>query len=436
MLSISELAQATFFEFLITLPFHLFAYVPFWEYKRLSQKRMVLLLTGTHAAYTTLFALLLHIGFPITYVRIAALPIYGIPFFLSVSIEWGKILFLYVFTMDYMMMVRGASAFLEQLLSGSCTTYSWQSLIFCLALTFVSLPFMLKYFCQTARNVFEIHAPNLWSRVWMLPLFTSALVLLYTFPHLGNNMDFLFIFSRLALMICMFLIYSYIIQTVNQFRRQLETEEKLRRLEQLTRIQADQYGLLLSRIEETRRARHDLRQHLRTIQGCIASRDFDSLDDYVKNLDKNTSSFPSHTWSGNPAVDAVLGFYTQKAIDAGIDTEILFHIETETLIPEPELCVLLGNLLENALEACSLDLGENPKIRVCARQTGKSILSIAVDNTCSAPPTDNNGMLLSSKHPGPGIGTESVRITAERYNGDARFEWKDGVFYASVMLNP
>ena len=48
----------------------------------------------------------------------------------------------------------------------------------------------------------------------------------------------------------------------------------------------------------------------------------------------------------------------------------------------------------------------------------------------------NATLLLSTKHSGYGIGTESIRMIAERYHGDARFAWKDGIFYASIMLNP
>ncbi|MEI3183528.1 MAG: GHKL domain-containing protein, partial [Lachnospiraceae bacterium] len=65
-----------------------------------------------------------------------------------------------------------------------------------------------------------------------------------------------------------------------------------------------------------------------------------------------------------------------------------------------------------------------------------STLSITVDNTSVFKPTWINEKLVSTKAAGSGIGTESIRMIAEQYRGDARFEWKDGVFYASVMLNP
>ena len=47
-----------------------------------------------------------------------------------------------------------------------------------------------------------------------------------------------------------------------------------------------------------------------------------------------------------------------------------------------------------------------------------------------------NEKLVSTKPAGSGIGTESIRMIAEQYHGDARFEWRNRVFYASVLLNP
>ncbi|MFR4782020.1 MAG: GHKL domain-containing protein [Pilosibacter sp.] len=78
--------------------------------------------------------------------------------------------------------------------------------------------------------------------------------------------------------------------------------------------------------------------------------------------------------------------------------------------------------------------GIQPFIRLHVVQTGSSMLSITADNTSSGSPNWSGDKLLSTKHSGYGIGTESIRMIAERYSGDARFRWKDGIFYASVML--
>lgn len=70
-------------------------------------------------------------------------------------------------------------------------------------------------------------------------------------------------------------------------------------------------------------------------------------------------------------------------------------------------------------------------IRVNARQAGNSMFCLAMDNASPCPPEMGGGQFCSCKHEALGMGTVSVRLIAERYRGDARFEWKDGVFYAS-----
>ena len=98
---------------------------------------------------------------------------------------------------------------------------------------------------------------------------------------------------------------------------------------------------------------------------------------------------------------------------------------------------IVKELLENAVDACAdTDAEIQSFIRLHVVQTGSSMLSITADNTSSGSPNWSGDKLLSTKHSGYGIGTESIRMIAERYSGDARFRWKDGIFYASVMLNP
>ncbi len=136
----------------------------------------------------------------------------------------------------------------------------------------------------------------------------------------------------------------------------------------------------------------------------------------------------------NYAVDAVLHYYGEQAVRQQTDMEVSVQMEEETIIPQPEFCALLGNLLENAIDACAGS--KAPRIiRLHIRQQGKQALYLTLDNTSDQPPKSDDGRFLSSSHDGFGVGTESVRVTVERYSGDTRFEWKDGMFYVSVMLS-
>lgn len=101
---------------------------------------------------------------------------------------------------------------------------------------------------------------------------------------------------------------------------------------------------------------------------------------------------------------------------------------------EPDVCVIIGNLLENALDACSGQ--QEPFLRAVTRLTGNSGLTIIVDNTAPVQPQrKEDGTLRSSKPSGGGIGTQSIQYIAHQYGGRAEFQWADGMFLASVFLN-
>ncbi|QBE97331.1 hypothetical protein PMF13cell1_02887 [Blautia producta] len=210
---------------------------------------------------------------------------------------------------------------------------------------------------------------------------------------------------------------------------------RLHRENEFLQMQASQYRILQKNMEDTRRARHDLRQHFMALQGCIESGSLEAVADYVQSYGEKLPPDTVRTYCKNYAVNALLRYYGEKAMQDEIDMEVSVRMEEHTVIPEPEFCVLLGNLLENALDACAVSNGPH-FVRVNIRQTGSSMLSLTVDNTSAQPPVWEKGKLRSSRRDDFGMGTESARIIAERYNGDVRFEWKDNIFYASVMLNP
>lgn len=425
-----------------TLPIHFFAYAPFFEHLRWGKKKTFALVAAAEFLYLFLFAFLLQKGLSPEQIQLFAMPLFGILFFLTVDMAPGKIMFLYVFSIAYIQAVRGTVAFLESFFSGDVQLlfYSWHSALLGLLLYAATMPAMLRYLKQTAQMVIETHAPQVWKTAWILPLFNTAIVLLFTYaPQSTDQVNVRFFLTRILLIGCMFLVYHFVLRSIHRLSQQAAAEERSRYMEQLADIQSAQYALLKSRIEETRKAQHDLRQHLRVIRGCIERGDLDALSSYVQIYQKELPSGGFREYCGNYAADSILNFYAEKAAAADIPMEIAFCRLATSVIPEPEFCVLLGNLLENALDSCLLQRSDaSPSesfIKLAAEMNGNHTLLLTLDNSCPNPPVFQKGRFLSSKHEGLGIGTQSVRSIAEKYQGDARFTWKDGVFFASVMLN-
>ena len=426
-------------ELLSTFPFHFLAYIPFYKRLKYSPLETVLRVCMCQIFYLGIFTILTLTGFSSVWVQYLAVPIFGVLFCLLVQADRGMILFFYMFILDYLLVIRAAAFCICEKLFGF-NFFSWQSGFITLFLILCTILLMVKAMSHITKGLCSVSVPSFWRTAWLLPCSVTLILLLLTGDIRNGTVTISALLARVLLLICMFLISHFMILFIQQLKEQLETNTRNQAMERLLQIQHDQYSMLQARIAENRRARHDFRQHLRVIQDCVKRGDLEDLKSYLAEYEKQFPSHSDHVYCNSYAVNAILAFYADKAENHSIRLDVKIQMSDTPVIPETEFCVLLGNLLENALDACQTGRSESktsqPFIRVCAIQIGTSTLSITVDNTSVFKPTWINEKLVSTKAAGSGIGTESIRMIAEQYRGDARFEWKDGVFYASVMLNP
>ena len=426
-------------ELLSTFPFHFLAYIPFYKKLKYSPLGTFLRVCMCQIFYLGIFTLLTLAGFSSVWVQYLAVPIFGVLFCLLVQADRGMILFFYMFILDYLLVIRAAAFCICEKLFGF-NFFSWQSGFITLFLILCTILLMVKAMSHITKGLCSVSVPSFWRTAWLLPCSVTLILLLLTGDIRNGTVTISALLARVLLLICMFLISHFMILFIQQLKEQLETNTRNQAMERLLQIQHDQYSMLQARIAENRRARHDFRQHLRVIQDCVKRGDLEDLKSYLAEYEKQFPSHSDHIYCNSYAVNAILAFYADKAENHNIRLDVKIQMSDTPVIPETEFCVLLGNLLENALDACQTGRSESetaqPFIRVCAVQTGTSTLSITMDNTSVFKPTWINEKLVSTKAAGSGIGTESIRMIAEQYRGDARFEWKDGVFYASVMLNP
>lgn len=241
-----------------------------------------------------------------------------------------------------------------------------------------------------------------------------------------KNTLFLFIINVGAI-----LIYYVVTRLILEQNQTLELEEKNHQLS----MQAVQYENLQEKITDARRAKHDVRHHISLIREYVSKGELDAL---LKYLDGYNDSLPDDSlirFCENAAANAVLLYFAQQAKDNDIDYIVNAEIPGNIFVSDTDISVLFGNLIENAIDACKEEHGDDRKIDIRARLKG-STLCVTVDNTFTGTlrrTTDNE--FLSTKHKGLGLGTQSVKSIAEHYGGVCRFEVKDGMFCASVMCN-
>jgi len=203
-------------------------------------------------------------------------------------------------------------------------------------------------------------------------------------------------------------------------------------LENLSQLKTEYYDTLQSHIAETKQARHDLRHHLSVFQSCIDAGDIEKLTKYMDEYRESLPDDTELTLCDNYAVNSILRYYSGKAKKEGISFETHLELPENTGVSDSDLCIIFGNCIENAIEACRNVDGER-FIKINSKIVGKN-LAVTIDNSFDGFIDENKGTFLSRKHDGEGIGISSVKAVAAKYDATARFEVVDNVFQAMIML--
>ena len=468
-------------EALNTFPFLFVGYLPAQESLRFSKRRTLLRMVLWECGYLCIFGLLVKFGFPAVYVQYLAAPMFLALMMVNFRTDKWIILFYFIFTIDYLLAIRAATFFLCEN-NIALDFYSWQAGLVTLIMTVSTLIPMSTFLHEILKTLMSVEIHDFWITAWLLPFVATTMILLLTGTIRDGHISSLALLARILLLLCMFMLSHLLILFMKNLQEQIITSERNKTMENLLRVQTEQFEMLKTRIMESRRARHDFRHHRMVLQDMADRNDLHGIQTYLAEYNAEHQDTPSKTYSNNPTVNAVVAYYAGHAEAAGIRFTARVQLPEHLLIPDPIFCVLLGNLLENAVDACktelsrgassgaasadanaggpvteaeaaeagaagtaidpragvaaSADVRSDQAIRVIVKQNGDACLSIAVDNTCSRKPIWDDGELVSTKHEGHGVGTVSIRYIAQRYDGDARFEWRDGIFYASVMLNP
>ena len=196
----------------------------------------------------------------------------------------------------------------------------------------------------------------------------------------------------------------------------------------------DPSTVLINRLPKTRHQRHDFRQHLRVISGLTASGKLEELKKYLAQYDMQLED-EGMPICANAAMDAIIGYYRMELQGSDINAHWRIELPEKLPLSESDLCVVMGNLLENAVRCVRSEKAGNRSITVYCRMVTPAILGIVIENTYDGKLDCRNGVFYSTSHDGRGTGLLSVETIAKKYNGDFKVETENGVFRANVLLN-
>ena len=189
-------------------------------------------------------------------------------------------------------------------------------------------------------------------------------------------------------------------------------------------------------IYQTMRAwRHDYHNHMQSIKAMLEMGKKDELSDYLDNLEKDLDSIDIAIRTGNVGLDAILSSKVSIARKNNIDVNCTAKVPSELSVPDVHLCAIVGNLMDNAIEACEkIPAGTAPRFIRIYIGLFKSQLYISVTNSTKEKKRRRLAELVTCKLGEHGFGLRRIDRLAARYDGYVNRKNEPGVFATEVML--
>jgi len=232
--------------------------------------------------------------------------------------------------------------------------------------------------------------------------------------------------SNVASTLTMLLIYIGV-----QVDKSAQFTQNIAVVERQLELQSEHFNMLQTHIDETKKARHDLRHHLTMIQAFIETGEKEKLTDYVSQY-KSLLLDDTFIFCDNIAVNSLLWYYYAIAKNEDVNFNAKLGLSENIGISDTDLCIIFGNSIENAIEACRKVDGVK-YIKIISMLT-ENLLAITIDNSFNGELKKDGDTFISTKHERKGIGTISVKAVAEKYGGTVEYSAIDSEFQVSIML--
>ncbi len=363
-----------------------------------------------------------------------------IPYFIiacrSCTYSWNRLLFIFL-----LVVMLGAWActcsgyfFIRMETANPREPFSVMTGVACLFLFSAVLLLFYVTFRDKIPHMFEMEQlDRAWGYAFYIPLIWVLIFILMMpdyadTPVQGHHLGV--ILGSLTAIVC--LLYG-LLQMMWYIVNSMLAKEKLRQENLILKMEEARYQSLQKYTQNTRTQRHNFRQHLRVITQLAAENEMGPLRQYLSEF-TGTVGTELEEFCKNPSVDAIAAWYHNVAQQQNTQIRWSLHIPENLPLSNNDLCMILGNLLENALRVTSELPEEERVITAQAQMIGEHMLGIIVSNPYRGIiPLDESGLPIRVR--GEGIGLRSISDLVSSLNGNMLIETDNGQFTVNILIN-
>lgn len=245
---------------------------------------------------------------------------------------------------------------------------------------------------------------------------------------LGLKLDFFQVL--LGLIGVLIVSITYLLLRVREVRKEQEYTDRKNRLLEINYLSAKEA------YESNARLYHDMNSHFLVVQNYLADGKVTDAQKYLSEVVGERGAYCVEPWTGIEAVDYILSQKSDAAKKKGINVHIHSEYPKDCGIDPVDLCTILTNLFDNAIEACEKCPQDGKREIVLHIRRIHQFIIIRVTNSSVSAPVIRDGRLLTSKENKQrhGWGLQNVKAAVEKYQGTIEYEFEDSVFTVSIMV--
>ncbi len=297
-------------------------------------------------------------------------------------------------------------------------------------IVFALLLLLVKHFIKNDDLILSKNEWFIMGGVLIASIIILLLLYLSVFESTSNNQKVMLVLSILGIVLVNITIYILLIQLSKKQKAVLETslvKQEYHHQKEFTSALKDQY-------DQLQKMHHDFSNTLLVIQTLNNEQKYDSINSYItKYIEENKNTLKFVT-TNNEYINAVIN--SKIALAKNNNINVTFNIYTEIPdINQIDLCNLLNNMFDNAIEACK-KCNDNREISLEIR-CDKMSLNFFIRNSIPHSVFSSNPGLVSDKKDRKrhGFGTKIIKDIAAKHHGYADFYEEDGMFCCNVILN-
>ncbi len=180
--------------------------------------------------------------------------------------------------------------------------------------------------------------------------------------------------------------------------------------------------------------RHDFHNHMQVLSAYLDCGNIEEAKEYLKDVNENLQTVDTVIKTGNTMVDAILNSKISIMNTRGITVDATARVPSKIKISDVDLCIIVGNLLDNALEACDKLPKENRFVRIYINVKNNAHLYMSFTNSAGEKQKKLGNIFASTKGASGGLGLYRVDGLVSKYNGYLTRGSEDGGFTTEVIL--